>query len=86
MPISVDPDQMPHFAASDLGLLCLLKPVCSNTQGFYDMTVTSLLKTEWEIQYTTATVFEKVKIILNCCFDFGEGRKDSEERFKATNR
>ena len=22
----VDPDQMPHVAASDLGLLCLLKP------------------------------------------------------------
>ena len=28
---SVDPDQMPHSAASDLGVHCLLRPVCSNT-------------------------------------------------------
>ena len=25
---SVDPDQMPHSAASDLGLHCLQRPVC----------------------------------------------------------
>ena len=25
---SVDPDQMPRSAASDLGLHCLLRPVC----------------------------------------------------------
>ena len=25
---SVDLDQMPHFVASDLGLHCLLRPVC----------------------------------------------------------
>ena len=30
---SVDPDEMPHSAASDLGLLCLLRPVCPNTYG-----------------------------------------------------
>ena len=28
----VDPDQMPHSAASDLGLHCLLRPVCPNTR------------------------------------------------------
>ena len=28
---NVDPDQMPHYAASDLGLRCLLKPVCPST-------------------------------------------------------
>ena len=28
---SVDPDQMPHYVASDLGLHCLLTPVCPNT-------------------------------------------------------
>ena len=28
---SVDPDQMPQNAASDLGLHCLLRPVCPNT-------------------------------------------------------
>ena len=30
---SVDPDQMLHSAASDLGLHCLLKHVCLNTPG-----------------------------------------------------
>ena len=30
---SVDPDQTPHFAASDLGLPCLLRFVCPNTHG-----------------------------------------------------
>ena len=29
--ISVDPDQMPHSAASDLGLHCLQMPICPNT-------------------------------------------------------
>ena len=29
----VDPDQMPHSAASDLGLHCLLRHVCLNTLG-----------------------------------------------------
>ena len=28
---SVDTDQMPHSVASDLGLHCLLRPVCPNT-------------------------------------------------------
>ena len=27
---SIDPDQTPHSAASDLGLYCLLRPFCSN--------------------------------------------------------
>ena len=32
---SVDPDQMPHHAASDLGLHCLLRPVYPNIYGLY---------------------------------------------------
>ena len=28
---NADPDQMPHSVASDLGLHCLLRPVCPNT-------------------------------------------------------
>ena len=28
---SVDPDQMLHSAASDLGLHCLQRPICPNT-------------------------------------------------------
>ena len=32
---SVDPDQTPHSAASDLGLYCLQRPICPNTLGYY---------------------------------------------------
>ena len=33
---SLDPNQTPHYVASDLGLLCLLKSVCpNNIQGKY---------------------------------------------------
>ena len=32
---SVDPDQMPHYAASDLGLHCFQRPICPNTKGYY---------------------------------------------------
>ena len=32
---SVDPDQMPHSAASDLGLHYLHRPISPNTSGYY---------------------------------------------------
>ena len=32
---SVDPDQTPRAAASDLGLHCLQRSICSNTYGYY---------------------------------------------------
>ena len=32
---SVDPDQMPHSVASDLGLHCLQKPICPSTYSYY---------------------------------------------------
>ena len=32
---SANHDQMLHSATSDLGLCCLLKPVCPNTYGYY---------------------------------------------------
>ena len=32
---SVDTDQTPHSAASDLGLHYLLRPICLNTKGKY---------------------------------------------------
>ena len=35
---SVDPDQTPHSAASDLGLHCLLRPVYYDTKVKYGMT------------------------------------------------
>ena len=31
----VDPDQLLHSAAADLGLHCLLLPICPNTYGYY---------------------------------------------------
>ena len=31
---SVDPDQMPHSVASDLGLHCLPKPICPSIWGY----------------------------------------------------
>ena len=31
---SIDPDQMPHFAASDLGLYWLLRPVSPTAQCY----------------------------------------------------
>ena len=42
---SVDPDQKPRYAASDLGLRCLLWAVCPNVKGYYGRpsTVTSTL-------------------------------------------
>ena len=39
---SVDPDQMPHSVASDLGLHCLLRPVCPNTKDKYNSFLGSL--------------------------------------------
>ena len=32
---SVDPDQMPHSAASNLGLHCLQRPICPDTKCYY---------------------------------------------------
>ena len=34
---SLDPNYMPHSVASDLGLHCLLKSLCPNTWGKYDI-------------------------------------------------
>ena len=36
---SVDPDKTPHSAASDLGLHCLKRPICPNTNGYYGILV-----------------------------------------------
>ena len=39
---SEDPDEMPHSAASHLGLQCLLWSVCQNTYGKYGILIFSL--------------------------------------------
>ena len=33
----IDPDQMLHSVASDLGLHCLQRLICPNTLGYYGM-------------------------------------------------
>ena len=43
---SVDPDQMPHSVASDLGLHCLLRPVCPITKDYYGMWINDI--TMWQ--------------------------------------
>ena len=45
---SVDPDELLHFAASHLGLHCLLRPVCPNTYGKYSMSLSKLFKSYWD--------------------------------------
>ena len=44
---SVDPDQMPHSAASDLGLHCLQRPICPNTSNI--TVVKQKDKKEWKV-------------------------------------
>ena len=44
----VDPDQMPHSAASDLGLHCLQRPICPNTQGNFGKSCANLSKVAGE--------------------------------------
>ena len=53
---SVDPGQMPHFVASDLGLHCLLRPLCLNTYGRYGIfseTIISGYEGHWDWLATT---------------------------------
>ena len=45
---SVDPDQMPHSVASDLGLHCLQTPICPSTYGYYGKTYANLSKVAGE--------------------------------------
>ena len=43
----VDPDQMLHSAASDLGLHSLLRPICPNIQGYYVFTTMEAESEGW---------------------------------------
>ena len=55
---SVDPDQMLQNAASDLGLHCLLRPVCPNMKGYYGISNRELLSLE---------MGDKCQIITSYC-------------------
>ena len=42
---SVDPDQTPQNAASDLDLYCLIWPVCPKIEGIYGKSMASVFRT-----------------------------------------
>ena len=50
---SADPDQMSHFAASDLGLHGIHSPVCPNTSGnvFIQKLIILLIKHDISLSY-----------------------------------
>ena len=50
----VDPDQMPHSVASDLGLHCLFMHVCLNTWGKYNI---------FHLQFTNKVTTELLHLI-----------------------
>ena len=58
---NVDPDQMPHSAASDLGLHCLQIPTCPTTWGYY-----GTLKT-FSGDIVTWLVFNNLNVIKLFC-------------------
>ena len=47
---SVDPDQMPHYAASDLDLHCFQSLICASTWGYYGTHNMFLLENEKNIR------------------------------------
>ena len=51
---SVDPNQTPQTAASDLVLHCLQKPTCSNTQGWLGGAKVSCILRHWGVQLILA--------------------------------
>ena len=54
---SVDPDQMPHSVASDLGLHSLLRPVCPNSKGYYGLyTQTTKIHTKSDVELFSKNV------------------------------
>ena len=47
---SIDPDQMPHSVASDLGLYSLQMPTCHNTSGYYGKPICLLVDTFFSME------------------------------------
>ena len=41
---SVDPDQRPHFAVFDLGVHCLQRPICPNTERYYGIYIPEMIR------------------------------------------
>ena len=59
---SVDPDQMPHSVASDLGLHCLLRPVYPNTKARYG----NILEWGFELLRLSRKHFIEIIIAMFC--------------------
>ena len=60
---SADPDQAPHFAASDLGLACLQMPICPNAWGYYG-NVFKILLYLWKTVQSLISVWTVGKCIF----------------------
>ena len=68
---SVDPDQMPHSVASDLGLHCLQRPFCPNTYSYYG----SLKKPGCYVHWTCQEVWTFCFRILGEDYNFPISRR-----------
>ena len=62
---NVDPDQMPQNVASDLGLHCLLKPLCLNTYGKFGT----------DFYFLIFIIFHKKTYIMGILMSSNEVRK-----------
>ena len=66
---SVDPDEMPHSAASHLGLNCLLRPVSPNTYGIHSgeriFAVGHLFLEKQEIFISKLTVYQETWVFMH---------------------
>ena len=67
---NVDPNQMPHYAASDLGLHCLQRPICPNTQHF-------VFSDRPDVKFYTDNMPERFSLFQDCYDKEYEGKKDA---------
>ena len=68
---SVDPDQTPRFAASDLGLQCL--PMSLKWQARHDI---NGLKFDMK-RFTSMRIIRGITVMLNVCLLIGNGQTSS---------
>ena len=66
---STDTDEMPHSAASYLGLHCLLRPVCLNTHGKYVISRKTCIQRRFRPAYASGQSDQNLH-----CMHFGSTR------------
>ena len=73
----VDPDQMLHSAASDLGLHCLQMPNCPTTYGYYGTWVTLLSSIHFPISLLKVLIFINSSFIrIHNVYDFQDSNEE----------